>query len=92
MFRIPRVLVSDFVRYSLPAFINDAMWGLAFNMNSIIMGHLGSDIVAANSVVTVARDLVSVVGFGIAAAASILLGKEIGENRLETARQDAAYR
>ena len=90
MFRIPRVLVSDFVRYSLPAFINDAMWGLAFNMNSIIMGHLGSDIVAANSVVTVARDLVSVVGFGIAAAASILLGKEIGENRLETARQDAA--
>ena len=90
MFRIPRVLVNDFVRYSLPAFINDAMWGLAFNMNSIIMGHLGSDIVAANSVVTVARDLVSVVGFGIGAAASILLGKEIGENRLETARRDAS--
>ena len=90
MFRIPHVLVSDFMRYSLPAFINDAMWGLAFNMNSVIMGHLGSDIVAANSVVTVTRDLVSVVGFGIAAAASILLGKEIGENRLEAARQDAA--
>ena len=90
MFRIPRILVSDFVRYSLPAFINDAMWGLAFNMNSIIMGHLGSDIVAANSVVTVARDLVTVVGFGIASASSIMLGKEIGENRLETARQDAA--
>ena len=90
MFRIPSLLVGDFIRYSLPAFINDAMWGLAFNMNSVIMGHLGSDIVAANSVVTMARDLVSVVGFGIAAAASILLGKEIGEDRLETARQDAA--
>lgn len=89
MFRIPQILVGDFVRYSLPAFINDAMWGLAFNMNSIIMGHLGSDIVAANSVVTVARDLVSVVGFGIATASSILLGKEIGEDRLDTARQDA---
>ena len=90
MFLIPRILVNDFIHYSLPAFINDAMWGLAFNMNSVIMGHLGSDIVAANSVVTVARDLVSVVGFGISGAASILLGKEIGENRMETAGQDAS--
>ncbi len=90
MFRIPGALVSDFIKYSLPAFINDAMWGLAFNMNSIIMGHLGSDIVAANSVVSVARDLVTVVGFGISAAASIMLGKEIGENRLEDARKDAS--
>lgn len=90
MFRIPGALVRDFIRYSLPAFINDAMWGLAFNMNSIIMGHLGSDIVAANSVVSVARDLVTVVGFGISAAASIMLGKEIGENRLEDAEKDAS--
>ena len=90
MFKIPKELVRDFWKYSLPAFVNDAMWGLAFNMNSIIMGHLGSDIVAANSVVTVARDLVTVVGFGISAAASIMLGKEIGENRLEDARKDAS--
>ena len=89
MFNIPRVLLSDFVRYSLPALMNDALWGLAFNMNSIIMGHLGSDIVAANSVVTVARDLVTTVGFGISAAAAILLGKEIGSGDLKLARSDA---
>ncbi len=80
MLRIPGILLKDFCRYSLPAFINDMMWGLAFNMNSIIMGHLGSDIVAANSVVTVARELVTTVGFGISSASSIMLGKEIGEN------------
>ena len=90
MFRIPKALIADFAKYSLPAFVNDAMWGLAFNMNSIIMGHLGSDIVAANSVVTVVRDLATVVGFGISAAASIMLGKEIGENRLEDAEKDAS--
>ena len=90
MFRIPKELIVDFGKYSLPAFINDAMWGLAFNMNSIIMGHLGSDIVAANSVVTVVRDLSTVVGFGISAAASIMLGKEIGENRLDDAEKDAS--
>ena len=86
IFRIPRLLVADFVRYSMPAFVNDAMWGFAFNMNSIIMGHLGSDIVAANSIVTVARDLISTVGFALAAACSIMLGKEIGEGRAEIAR------
>lgn len=90
MFAIPRALISDFFRYSLPAFVNDIMWGLAFTVNSIIMGHLGSDIVAANAVVSSVRDLITVVGFGIAAAASIMLGKEIGENRLDQAKKDAS--
>ncbi|MBO4807720.1 MAG: MATE family efflux transporter [Lachnospiraceae bacterium] len=90
MFSIPGYLVKDFVKYCLPAFINDALWGLAFNMNSIIMGHLESDIVAANSIVTVARDLITTVGFGVSAASSIMLGKTIGENRLSDARKDAS--
>ncbi len=90
MFAIPYALVSDFFRYSLPAFVNDVMWGLAFTVNSIIMGHLGSDIVAANAVVSSIRDLVTVVGFGIASAASIMLGKQIGENRLDRAKEDAS--
>ncbi|MBP3755490.1 MAG: MATE family efflux transporter [Lachnospiraceae bacterium] len=90
MFGIPRALVADFFKYSLPAFVNDVMWGLAFTVNSIIMGHLGSDIVAANAVVSSVRDLVTVVGFGISAAASIMLGKEIGENRLDVAKKDAS--
>ena len=90
MFGIPRALVVDFFKYSLPAFVNDVMWGLAFTVNSIIMGHLGSDIVAANAVVSSVRDLVTVVGFGISAAASIMLGKEIGENKLDVAKKDAS--
>ncbi len=90
MFAIPKALIKDFAKYSLPAFGNDALWGLAFNMNSIIMGRLGSDIVAANSVMTVARDLVTTVGFAISSAASILLGKEIGAGDLEKAKQDAS--
>lgn len=90
MFRIPKELVSDFARYSLPAFINDAIWAFAYNMNSVIMGHLGSDIVAASSVVNVVRELVTTVGFGISSASAIMLGKEIGENLIARAEQDAS--
>ncbi len=89
VFRIPQELIKDFMHYSGPALVNDMLWALAYNMNSVIMGHLGSDIVAANSVVTVARDVITTVGFGIASASSILLGKEIGANQLSLAKEDA---
>lgn len=42
-------------------------------MYSVIMGHLGSDMVAANAVVVVARNLGTVLCFGIANAGAILI-------------------
>ncbi len=89
-FRIPSQLYRDFHRHCLPAFINDVIWGFAFNMNSVIMGHLGSDMVAASSVVGIVREIVTVVGFGIATGSAILLGKEIGAGNTELARKDAS--
>ena len=89
-FRVPKTLLNDFRRYGLPAIFNDVLWVFAFNMNSVIMGHLGSDAVAASSVVAVARDLVTVTGFGISSAAAIMLGKEIGEGNHAQAKSDAS--
>ncbi len=87
---LPRSLIADFCRYALPAFINDVLWGFAFNMNSVIMGRLGSDIVAANSIVTVVRDLITTVGFGMSSAAAIMLGKSLGMKKPERALTDSA--
>ena len=89
MFHLPRTLLADFRKYALPAFLNDVLWGFAYNMNAVIMGRLGSDMVAANSLVIVVRDLLTTVGFGISSAAAIMLGKELGENQPEKARKDA---
>lgn len=85
-----KVLFQDFMKYSLPAFGNEVSWGLAFSMYSVIMGHLGSDMVAANAVVIVARNLGTVVCFGLANAGAILLGKAIGEGRMESVKADAS--
>ena len=90
MFHLPRTLLQDFRKYALPAFLNDVLWGFAYNMNSVIMGHLGTDIVAANSMVTVVRDVLTTVGFGISSAAAIMLGKELGQGQPDTAKQDAS--
>ena len=55
VFRRNKLLTKDFFRYSLPAVGNELVWGAAFAMYSVIMGHLGEDIVAANSVVNTVR-------------------------------------
>lgn len=79
-------LMRDFVRFSVPAAANDIIWGLAFSVYSIILGHLSSDIVAANSVASVVRNLGTVVCFGVSSSAAIILGKTMGYNRLKEAR------
>ncbi len=90
LLRHNKVLFQDFIKYSLPAFGNEVSWGLAFSMYSVIMGHLGSDMVAANAVVIVARNLGTVICFGLANAGAILLGKAIGEGRMESVKEDAS--
>jgi putative MATE family efflux protein len=82
-------LFSDFVRLSLPALGNDISWSVAFSMYSVILGHLGSDVVAANSFVIVVRNFGTILCFGMANAGGILLGNIIGENKLEEAREGA---
>ena len=79
-------LLRDFIGLAVPAAANDIVWGLAFSVYSVILGHLSSDIVAANSVVTVVRNLGTVMCFGTANAAGIVLGKTLGENRLTEAK------
>jgi Na+-driven multidrug efflux pump len=82
-------LFMDYLKYSVPALLNDIIWTLAFSTYSIIMGHLNADVVAANSVASTIRNLCSVVCFGVSAGGSVLLGIEMGEERLEDAKEDA---
>ncbi|MDD3415167.1 MAG: MATE family efflux transporter [Lachnospiraceae bacterium] len=86
VFQKQGILFKDFIQMSLPALLNDVSWGLAFSMYSVIMGHMGSDVVAANSIVSVVRNFGSVFCFGIASASNIVLGQMLGENRLTDAR------
>lgn len=85
------VLVKDFLRYALPVVINEVMWGLGTAANTAILGHMGSAAVAANSVAQVARQLATVVAFGLSSATAIYLGKTIGEKKYEHAKAYARH-
>jgi putative MATE family efflux protein len=84
-----KLLFRDFLRYSIPVTINEMMWGLGTSMNSVIIGHMGSAVVAANSVAQVTRQLSTVIAFGIANAAAIMLGKAIGAGKTEEAERNS---
>lgn len=90
LFHRNRILFNDFVKLSLPALGNDIAWGVAFSMYSVIIGHLGSDAVAANSFVVVARNFGTILCFGLASAGGILLGNIMGKNALDEARSAAS--
>ncbi|MDD6627876.1 MAG: MATE family efflux transporter [Lachnospiraceae bacterium] len=86
MFIRNKTLFKDFLKLSLPALGNDVSWSVAFSMYSVILGHLGTDAVAANSLVTVVRNFGTVLCFGTASAGGILLGNVMGENDMERAK------
>lgn len=81
-----KILFKDFLHLSLPALGNDVAWSVAFSMYSVILGHMGSDAVAANSLVIVVRNIGSVLCFGVASAGGILLGNVIGTGNIEKAK------
>ena len=90
IFRRNKLLTKDFFKYSLPAVGNELVWGAAFSMYSVIMGHLGEDIVAANSVVNTVRQLGTVLCFGMAYGGAIVLGKYMGAGDMEKAERNAS--
>ena len=90
MFIRSKTLLNDFVHLSLPALGNDLSWSVAFSMYSVILGHLGTEAVAANSLVTVVRNVGSVFCFAIASAGTILLGRAMGQEELEKSKSYAS--
>lgn len=80
-------LKKDFWHYTTPVLGNELVWGCGFTMFSVIMGHLGSDAVAANSVANILKNIIACVCNGIGIGAGIIVGNELGKGEMERARE-----
>ena len=72
--------VHDYMKVSLPVLINQALWGVAQMVQTGILGHLGGDVTAANAISVQVYQVLSVVCYGAASAAGIVVGRTIGED------------
>lgn len=80
-------LTRDFFRYTTPVMCNEIVWGCGFTMFSVIMGHLGNDAVAANSIANITKNIIACVCSGIGNGSSIIVGNELGSGNLEMAKK-----
>lgn len=86
--RFDRLLLRDFVKYASPVQANYLVWGGGLTATAAIIGHVSSDMVAANSVASVVKNLMLVLCTGIAQGGSVLVGKHLGEGHIENAKRD----
>lgn len=82
-----KALKSDYWKYTLPILGNEIVWGVGFTMYSVIMGHLGSDAAAANSIANIVKNLVICFCGGIASASGVMVGGLLGMGKLEKAKE-----
>lgn len=83
-------LFHDYCKYTAPILGNELVWGCGFAMFSVIMGHLGSDATAANSVANIVKNIMICFCMGTANAGGIIVGNELGQGKLDTAKNYAS--
>ncbi len=87
VFRTFPDLRKDFTKVALPLLGGGLFWGVGFTSYTAIMGHLGSDAAAANSVAAVVRDLFCCMCNGISSAGGIMVGNELGAGKLDKGKE-----
>lgn len=82
-------MVKKFAYYSYPIMLNEAFWSLGTSVITSIMGHMPSseDILSAYTLAGNINNLLTVALYGVAGASEVVIGKEIGMGKQESAYQ-----
>lgn len=89
LLRLPtRALFGEFRRLGMPAIISDSLLALAASIISIILGHMGKEIVSAYAIVTVMDRMATVAIQGATSAAGVVIGQTVGEGEFERAQKE----
>ncbi len=80
-------IIRKFWKHVYPVLFNELVWGGGFTMYSVILGHLGSDAVAANSIANITKNLLICICTGFGYGGSIIVGNLLGEGNLTEARK-----
>ncbi len=80
-------LIRDFWKYTSPLLLASLVWGIAYTLYSVIMGHMGSDAVAAHSITGIARSLTACFTRGLGNGAGIIVGNALGTGNLPLGKE-----
>jgi len=84
--------LKTYLTYSIPVILSDLLLALGNNAMSIIMGHIGTEFVAANAITAVTVRMSTVFNQGLSNASGIITGNTIGSGDHEKAyRQGVTF-
>lgn len=73
-----KVLLGDFLKYGSPVILGDILWGIGGSVQVAILGRLGAEVLAANTIAANLNNIFGVVVYGIANASGIIIGRTVG--------------
>ena len=79
-------LFRDFIRISLPTLGAALTWGLTNALQTVILGHMNDSAIAAQSISNTVFLLLKVTAVGASSAASVIIGKSVGEGDMGRVR------
>ncbi len=87
--RIGGDVIKLFTKYGAPVLCNELFWSLGNSMSAVVLGHIGQEAVAANSICDIVFQLTSFFIWGASNAASVLTGNTIGAGDKKKAREQS---
>lgn len=87
LLRPGKVFIRDFIKYSGPVVLNEAIWGLGFSLYSVVYSLMDKSYLAAFTVAGNMEKILSSVFFGFAIAVGIIIGQMIGAGQEKEAQE-----
>ena len=76
---IDKAMFRDFIKVGMPLILANGIWGVAMSVQTAILGRLGEDTIAANSIATTLFQVVSVVTYAASTTSGVMIGITVGE-------------
>lgn len=86
--KLEKNYIKDYIKYGCPLVLSAGSWGIAMTIQGAILGHLGSEtVLSANSIASTVFQIVSVIAYAGSSVAGVIIGKTVGENRIDDVKK-----
>ena len=86
--KLEKSYIRDYIKYGCPLVLSAGSWGIAMTIQGAILGHLGSEtVLSANSIASTVFQIVSVIAYAGSSVAGVIIGKTVGENRIDDVKR-----
>lgn len=87
--KIDKLIFNDYIKVTSPIFFNELCWSVGSSMISIIVGRMGTSVVAANSINNVVNQFATLFIQGLSSASSVIIGNTIGRGNYNKVKEYA---